>query len=93
MARLLFDEPLSEALCDLTADLCPEAFMCARLPKEERRMWRFAGLLASVVASSSAKDGDFHRLALCEVRHRTSWRRGSSPAFGRPLVTHAASPV
>jgi len=72
MARLLFDEPLSEALCDLTADLFPEALHVRLLGQggaSDVAVRELARECGCIVVS---KDGDFHRLALL---------RGAPPKF------------
>ena len=64
MARLLFDEPLSEQLCDLLADLFPSALHVRSLGHggaSDQTVWELAREHQCVVVS---KDGDFCRLAV-----------------------------
>ena len=72
MARLLFDEPLSEQLCDLLADLFPSGLHIRTLGRAgapDRTVWELAREHECIVVS---KDGDFHRLAVL---------RGGRPKF------------
>jgi predicted nuclease of predicted toxin-antitoxin system len=64
MARLLFDEPLSEELCHLTVDLFPDALHVRLLGHggaSDVAVRELARERGCIVIS---KDGDFHRLAL-----------------------------
>ncbi len=72
MPRLLFDEPLSEQLCESLADLFPEALHVRVLGKGgagDTTVWDLALEYGCMVVS---KDGDFHRLAVL---------RGAPPKF------------
>jgi predicted nuclease of predicted toxin-antitoxin system len=69
---MLFDEPLSELLCDLLADLFPGALHVRALGHggaSDRTVWELARDHQCLVVS---KDGDFHRLAVL---------RGAPPKF------------
>lgn len=72
MVRLLFDEPLSEELCHLSADLFP-GFLHVRLlghrGAADAAVWELAREHGCIVVS---KDGNVHRLALL---------RGAPPKF------------
>lgn len=64
MARLLFDEPLSEKLCDALADLFPNSLHIRLLGcggAADMTVWELAGQHGCLVVS---KDEDFHRLAV-----------------------------
>lgn len=66
MARLLFDEPLSEELCHLTADLFPKALHVRLLGHggaSDVAVRELARQHACIVVS---KDGDFHSLAVLQ---------------------------
>ena len=72
MPRLLFDEPLSEKLCEAVADIFPESLHIRRLGfggATDATVWNLAGQHGCLVVS---KDEDFHRLALL---------RGAPPKF------------
>ena len=72
MPRLLFDEPLSEELCSLLADLFPGSLHVRLLGDggaSDQAVWELAREHGCIVVS---KDGDFHRLALL---------RGAPPKF------------
>ena len=72
MPRLLFDEPLSERLCELLADLFPDSLHVRRLGlsgADDTAIWNLARERDCMIVS---KDGDFHRLAML---------RGAPPKF------------
>ena len=72
MARLLFDEPLSEELCQLLGDLFPAALHVRLLGHggaSDKTLWELGREHECIIVS---KDGDFHRLALL---------RGAPPKF------------
>jgi predicted nuclease of predicted toxin-antitoxin system len=72
MVRLLLDEPLSEQLCDVLADVFPGALHVRLLGHggaADGMVWELAREHGCVVVS---KDGDFHRLAVL---------RGAPPKF------------
>ena len=64
MPRLLFDEPLSEALCEALADIFPSSQHVRLLGQggaADAIVWDLARQHGCLVVS---KDEDFHRLAL-----------------------------
>lgn len=65
MPRLLFDEPLSEKLCDSLADLFPDSLHVRLLERgggaADMTVWELARQHGCLVVS---KDEDFHRLAV-----------------------------
>ncbi len=72
MARLLFDEPLSEQLCEALADVFPGSFhirLLGRGGAGDAAVWELAREHGCMVVS---KDEDFHRLAVL---------RGGPPKF------------
>ena len=72
MTRLLFDEPLSEALCEAVADILPGSLHVRLLGlggAADKIVWDLARQHECFVVS---KDEDFHRLALL---------RGAPPKF------------
>ena len=72
MPRLLFDEPLSEALCEAVADIFPGSLHVRILGQggaADAIVWDLARQHGCLVVS---KDEDFHRLALL---------RGAPPKF------------
>jgi predicted nuclease of predicted toxin-antitoxin system len=72
MARLLFDEPLSEKLCDMLADVFPGSLHIRLLGHggaEDATVWEVARSHDCLVVS---KDEDFNRLAIL---------RGAPPKF------------
>jgi predicted nuclease of predicted toxin-antitoxin system len=72
MARLLFDEPLSERLCDMLADVFPGSLHVRLLGHggaEDATVWEVARSHDCLVVS---KDEDFNRLAIL---------RGAPPKF------------
>ena len=72
MPRLLFDEPLSEKLCEAVADIFPDSLHIRRLGHggaTDATVWNLAGQHGCLIVS---KDEDFHRLALL---------RGATPKF------------
>ena len=72
MVRLLFDEPLSEALCDALADVFPASLhirLLGRGGASDATVWDLARAHECLVVS---KDEDFHRLAVL---------RGAPPKF------------
>lgn len=72
MPRLLFDEQLSEALCDMLSDVFPGALHVRTLGHQgasDELVWALALRHGCIVVS---KDEDFHRLALL---------RGTPPKF------------
>jgi predicted nuclease of predicted toxin-antitoxin system len=72
MVRLLFDEPLSEALCHLTADLFPGALHVRLLGNGGASDVAVRELARERDCIVVSKDGDFHRLAVL---------RGAPPKF------------
>lgn len=72
MPRLLFDEPLSEALCKTLGDIFPGSLHIRLLGQggaADATVWELARQHGCLVVS---KDEDFHRLALL---------RGAPPKF------------
>ena len=72
MPRLLFDEPLSEALCEALGDIFPGCLHIRLLGQggtADAKVWDLARQHGCLVVS---KDEDFHRLALL---------RGAPPKF------------
>lgn len=72
MPRLLFDEQLSEQLCESLADIFPDSLhvrLLRRGGSADVAVWDLACELGCMVVS---KDGDFHRLAIM---------RGAPPKF------------
>jgi predicted nuclease of predicted toxin-antitoxin system len=72
MVRLLFDEPLSEELCEALADIFPGSLHIRLLGQggaADTTVWELARAHGGVVVS---KDEDFHRLAIL---------RGAPPKF------------
>ncbi len=72
MARLLFDEPLSEQLCDSLEDLFPGSLHVRLLGQGgavDPTIWELAREHGCMIVS---KDGDFHRLVVL---------RGAPPKF------------
>lgn len=72
MVRLLFDEPLSEELCEALADIFPGSLHIRLLGQggaADTTVWELARAHGCVVVS---KDEDFHRLAIL---------RGAPPKF------------
>ena len=66
MARLFFDEPLSEDLCEVLADIFPGSLHIRLLGKggaADATVWDLARQHGCLVVS---KDEDFHRLALLQ---------------------------
>jgi len=64
MARLFFDEPLSEALCEALADIFPGSLHIRLLGQggaADATVWDLARQHGCLVVS---KDEDFHRLAV-----------------------------
>jgi predicted nuclease of predicted toxin-antitoxin system len=71
MARLLFDEPLSEKLCDMLADVFPAPFTSGSLVMVALRRHGL-GVARSHDCLVVSKDEDFNRLAIL---------RGAPPKF------------
>ena len=72
MPRLLFDEQLSETLCDVLADVFPEALHVRTMGYQrapDELVWALAQQHGCLVVS---KDEDFHRMVLL---------RGAPPKF------------
>lgn len=72
MAQLLFDEPLSEQLCDSLEDLFPGSLHVRLLGQggaADPTVWELAREHGCMIVS---KDGDFHRLVVL---------RGAPPKF------------
>jgi predicted nuclease of predicted toxin-antitoxin system len=72
MVRLLFDEPLSEALCETLADIFPNSLHVRLLGQggaPDTTVWELARAHGCLLVS---KDDDFHRLAVL---------RGAPPKF------------
>ena len=72
MVRLLFDEPLSEELCEALADIFPGSLhirLFGQGGAADTTVWELARAHGCVVVS---KDEDFHRLAIL---------RGAPPKF------------
>lgn len=72
MVRLLFDEPLSEELCEVLADIFPDSLHIRLLGQggaADTTVWDSARTHGCLVVS---KDEDFHRLAIL---------RGPPPKF------------
>ena len=72
MARLLFDEPLSERLCEALGDIFPDSAHVRLLGHGgagDATVWELARTHGCLLVS---KDGDFHRLAIL---------RGAPPKF------------
>ena len=66
MARLLFDEPLSEELCEALADIFPGSLHIRLLGhggSTDTTVWELARQHGCLVVS---KDADFHRLAVLQ---------------------------
>jgi predicted nuclease of predicted toxin-antitoxin system len=71
MARLLFDEPLSEKLCDMLADVFPGSLhmrLLGHAGAEDATVWEIARSHGCLVVS---KDEDFNRLAILVGRRRS----------------------
>lgn len=72
MLRLLFDEPLSERLCEMLADVFPQSFhvrLLGRGGASDEAIRELAIAHGCIVVS---KDSDFHRLTVL---------RGAPPKF------------
>jgi len=81
MARLLFDEPLSERLCELLADIFPGSLHVRLLGHGgagDVAVWELAATHSCLVVS---KDEDFNRLAILRgAPPKFVWiRRGNCP--------------
>jgi predicted nuclease of predicted toxin-antitoxin system len=78
MVRLLFDEPLSEQLCELLADAFPNSLHVRILGQSgaaDATVWDLARTHDCLVVS---KDEDFNRLAVVEAPPKFVWiRRGN----------------
>jgi predicted nuclease of predicted toxin-antitoxin system len=78
MVRLLFDEPLSEALCKMLADIYPGSLHVRLLGESgaaDTVVWGLARTHSCVLVS---KDEDFVRLAVLQSQLKFVWiRRGN----------------
>jgi predicted nuclease of predicted toxin-antitoxin system len=81
MVRLMFDEPLSEGLCEVLADIFPGSLHVRVLGHggaTDAAVWELARTHSGLLVS---KDGDFNRLAVLRgAPPKFVWiRRGTCP--------------